>query len=576
MKRQLKVVAAAALFIFVAAACESDGTSQQVGDNAISATQHIDTSSGDAVPGSQVFGLIGDGTIQASHSATDTNATSGEVNAANRLTITTGPQALAVDGIFGLGTSVASSSQLGANEVAADQIVVAASGDATSGSQVVGGVDGDPTFQLTSTASATDASSGSVDSIVNAGDIAAGPVTVAVGGFLLGGPGTANAQQIGSNFADLAQAARAQTGDAVAGSQVSGAVGGTPVAQYSNSADSIGATSGDVELVSNDSEIRTGPLAVGLGGPLLGSDGTAASEQVGDNLASSTQVANAQTGDAVSGSQISGTVDGSPELQGTNYASNADATSGSVLESTNEANLFVGPAATGAGAILFGPAGYAAVSQIGDNVAEANQFSDASTGDAVSGSQINGTVGGSPTIQGANSADDVAATSGDATSYNFSDIQVGPSIIISGDNANASQIGDNNVALDQWLSAATGDAISGSQIVGTVDSNSTNQESNQATGSTAVSGSSDVSNSAGIGLGPSNTATQTSGQHQQIGSNTASARQRAASNSGDSVSGSQVKGNVSGDGNGQDSNGSGNSTATTGDSSGSNTMNFGK
>src|SRR5205823_5901090 len=80
---------------------------------------------------------------------------------------------------------------------------------------------------------------------------------------------------------------------------IDGAVGDNVTVQHSNSATDPLATSGDASLV-NRAFTASGPQV----------DGPGQASQFGDNTMDLTQDGNAQTGDAVSGSQVAGVVGG--------------------------------------------------------------------------------------------------------------------------------------------------------------------------------------------------------------------------------------------------------------------------
>jgi len=190
--------------------------------------------------------------------------------------------------------------------------------------------------------------------------------------------GTAMASQIGDNSVSVSQNAVAKSGDAVVGSQITGIVGGgDATVQNQNSSEDGVAVSGDADAF-NDLVLNVGPTAL--------SDGaTAMAAQEGDNDVVITQSTEAVSGDAVVNSQVTGIVGGGDSTtQGQNSATGGTAASGA----TTAANLAVG----GSGPVATTP-GTAMASQDGDNAVDAEQDVLSQSGDAVSGSQVTGSVG---------------------------------------------------------------------------------------------------------------------------------------------------------------------------------------
>ncbi len=112
--------------------------------------------------------------------------------------------------------------------------------------------------------------------------------------------GDANSQQIGNNSSDVEQDSEAKSGDAAAGSQVTGAKGGDgdTTVQNNNHAVNPTAVSGNANA-HNFASVDQGPEANAL-------FGSASASQIGDNDSGLEQKAQAESGDAVSGSQITG------------------------------------------------------------------------------------------------------------------------------------------------------------------------------------------------------------------------------------------------------------------------------
>jgi hypothetical protein len=313
-------------------------------------------------------------------------------------------------------------SQIGDSILAVDQLFVAATGDVVAGSQVTGvvaGHDSDITIQ--------NQNHSALSEPVRSGDVA-----FTAGNFLLGltqGPTAlgedAQATHNGDTVADLSQTLDASTGDALAGAQVTGTVAGdsstTTIQNQNNSeVDSAftGAVLGDFGNAAVNSitalEALSGiinPMSIAI------ADGEAQSSQIGDNLVSLDQSLAASTGDAVAGSQVTGSVTGADSevtVQNQNFGEAALATSGDVVFETaaNVAGLEAGPVA-----LSDSEDGTAQASQNGDNAMDVVQTLDISTGDAVAGSQVTGAVAGpgsDVTVQNQNVATlGTVATSGD-------------------------------------------------------------------------------------------------------------------------------------------------------------------
>ena len=160
---------------------------------------------------------------------------------------------------------------------------------------------------------------------------------------------------------------------------------------------------------------------------------------------------------------ISGSV-GELAILATNAAPGARAVSGNAI-ATNDAEMHAGPKATGL-------VGEATAAQVGDNRVAVDQTATATSGDAIAGSQVIGVnVGGdagSLAVLASNGADGSFAASGSALAVNRAEVDAGPSARTLLGGANAAQIGDNRIALDQTATATTGDALAGSQVIGIV------------------------------------------------------------------------------------------------------------
>lgn len=156
-----------------------------------------------------------------------------------------------------------------------------------------------------------------------------------------------------------------------------GALADTTV-QNTNNSENAYAQSGDAEAT-NNAEVHSGPQAES-------GFGDANAQQIGDNESSVKQESNAQSGDAMAGSQSTGVSGGhgNTTVQNTNNSTNPTAISGNAT-ATNSAFVSGGPVASS----LFGNA---SANQIGGNEVELDQVASALTGDAVAGSQVTGII----------------------------------------------------------------------------------------------------------------------------------------------------------------------------------------
>jgi hypothetical protein len=353
---------------------------------------------------------------------------------------------------------VVRSTQNGDNRVQFSQDAFATSGDAVSGSQKLAlTVEGDASrIRVLAQNASPDAEAVSGDA--DAGNVIEGQA----GGEASGAGADAQAGQIGDNDVVLDQAARARSGDALAGSQdiavrVTGSVGELTVLA-GNASEGAMATSGDATAL-ND--------AAGIGGPVASTDsGSAQAGQIGDNRVDIGQVASATTGDAIAGSQVidiqvGGSV-GDLGVLASNMSDDAIAMSGDAVAG-NVAEAIGGPSATTLD-------GTAMAAQLGDNDVLVDQVADAVSGLAVAGAQvvrieIGGGVGHGAVLP-SNTSNLAQALSGAAVATNDAGGEIGPHA--SGTAATVQQQGDNTLVLDQDNRSATGDAVAGGQVTGYV------------------------------------------------------------------------------------------------------------
>jgi hypothetical protein len=478
----------------------------------------------------------GETTIQGSNSSTDASSDTGDATGENNSSFGAGPTAT--------GSTGASSQQLGHNSAALKQSASAKSGDPVAGAQVTGAVADNVTVQNQNSAVNPSAFSGEADVENEAEDFFAGPVATT-------DTGTAQASQLGSNDLDVSQDAIAETGDAVAGSQVTGIVGdGEHTVSVQNSAvcdEETCAESGEAEVENEFEDATVGPFAA--------TDGTetAQTAQVGDNDAVISQTSEANSGDALFGSEVIGIVGGSATVQGSNSSTcdiGDECAESGHSETENEVEaVTIGPSATSA-------AGTAQTMQTGDNAADISQDTSVSSGDALSGSQVLGAVGDddgflTEQLQQASDGDEVEAE--EARGQNsVEDTVVGP-FADADAQANASQMGDNDAVIDQRLASDSGDALAGSQVVGAVGFGTvTGQNSNSALSPFAITADDDgravdqfnkIEDSA---VGPLATSATAGASVAQTGDNSAAASQDIAASTGDAVAGGQITGVVAG------------------------------
>lgn len=515
------------------------GQAQQTGDNSVVGSQNVEMTTGDAVSGSQVIGVVADGDVwvSAQNGSRLNVALGGFIVGANFSFVTAGPQ--------GAGGLNGSASQLGDNAVAFGQTVETSSGDAVSGGQVIGVVSGGDVFVMDqNNALLTLAISGPVFSL-NVGAGVAGPRGIGI----IGGA----SQQTGDNDAAFGQSIESTSGDAVSGGQVSGIVAdGDITAMGSNSALGVLAWTSPV-------------FGLNVGGAFGGTVATgllsANTQQTGDNNVAFAQDLSLGTGDAVGGSQITGAVSdgGDITVSNQNSAIGAFAVSGLNLLAglpPFAGAPFFGPGVFGAnvagaaaGPVAFGGLN-ANASQFGDNNTAYDQRVHLGTGDAVAGSQITGAVtadDGDVTIMGSNSSLVSVGVSFPALGFNAAGATAGPAAIgaIGG---SASQFGDNSMVVGQELVLESGDAVAGSQIAGVVAGDTgTVTVSNQNSSLIAVALSGPVlgANFAAAFGGPVATGFL-SAQAQQTGDNSLDYAQALTVSSGDAVAGGQVTGVVGG------------------------------
>ena len=136
--------------------------------------------------------------------------------------------------------------------------------------------------------------------------------------------------------------------------------------------------------------------------------------QEGDNSADADQSANSESGAAVTGQVVGGVADGDLTIDATNSTTDSSAESGDA-DSTNSFAAFVGLDASSSTAIAADVTNAGATNvQEGDNSIDANQSSNATTGDGVAGQVLGGVATGTVDLVSANTSEDSDATSGDS------------------------------------------------------------------------------------------------------------------------------------------------------------------
>jgi len=547
---------------------------------------------------------------EANNASGDAKAQSGDTGGNNHAGASSGPKASSHNG-GGAGAqshdddedgpTTARIVHEGDNEAEVNQNAKVRSGDAVAGGQVTGIVSKGPgKISVRNSNRSEDAEARSGDATVhNFANVTVGP-RVILAPVDTDGDGTADAAgeclaegviaevnacilHEGDNEAELSQDGVAETGDAVAGSQVTGIVseGGDAWVENDNISEDDEAESGEADVLNEAPSITAGPIVADDeflvdGEPVDGGAGAGAAEvplgtepvaiashndtrgpttaqiaHEGDNEVEVDQDGHAKSGDAVAGSQVTGLVvseAGSIHVVNRQSSEDADAESGEATSHNFVGEVFAGPIAelpeapapecvddpatpedecAVAPAIedadLFDDTGAleATIAHEGDNEVELNQDSNAMSGDAVAGSSVIGVVaqGGSVSIVADNVSEDAEAESGDADATNdaptvfagpivaddlgflFGEEPVDPALDTDADGIpdvqepgcefnpdpacapvqGASHLddddpltaviaheGDNDLELDQDAAANSGDAVAGAQVIGVV------------------------------------------------------------------------------------------------------------
>jgi hypothetical protein len=353
------------------------------GNDSQTIDQSANASTGDALAGAQVIGVVtsagGRASVDARNAAQDSFATSGDAHADNTV-------GLAAAGDAGVDVPVCcsapSSQDIFAGTINAaivhdgndsqriGQLASASTGDALSGAQVVGVVSsGSSSVVAANTANNTDATSGDAHASNSIDDAQASdlvifappaccPVpqdTVAGQDSIVAPTITAVVVQDGDNRQTLTQNASASTGDALSGAQVIGDVtsAGASSIDASNTASDTSATSGDAVSTNSIPSAFVGPSVENFQTPSAFLPFLATSQdlnnvtgvivQDGNNVNRQNQAASAVSGDALSGAQVIGVVSsGATSVVDANNGTNIDTTSGDATFD-NSVNVQTGP-----------------------------------------------------------------------------------------------------------------------------------------------------------------------------------------------------------------------------------------
>jgi hypothetical protein len=272
--------------------------------------------------------------------------------------------------------------------------------------------------------------------------------------------------------------------------------------------------------------------------------GVAGAAQTGNNRVDAAQDALANSGDATTGSQrVKVHVEGDARwvrVLATNVAFGATAQTGDAVS----ANATQGAAGAG----TTSSDGPAQAGQTGSNEVAVDQDARSRSGDAYAGSQeidvrVTGSVG-EVAILATNTAPGAVAQTGDAIASNAATVSAGAHAASGNGPAQAAQVGDNRVDVNQNAIAHSGDAVAGSQVIGVHVGGSVGTlnvlVANDATGAAARSGDALAGNVARAVAGPTALATNGDAATSQVGSNVVAVDQTAEAQSGRALAGAQV------------------------------------
>lgn len=415
------------------------GTAARDGDAEIELDQDVSSDTGDATSGAQVLGLDvdGDADVDADNRSTDDRSRSGDAEGTN-----SAPALLAGESASASGVADAVSTASATGE----------------GFSLVIGIGGGGGNILT-------------DGGATGGDVRS--IVAGAGGVV---------DHVGDDEIDSDQDVSSDSGDAVSGGQViGGTVRGTATVDARNTAEDARSRTGDAEGdnsigtaaagdratfdgvaladVSADASAEAGALLIALagGGEAVGGTALLVPTGVGGTILHDGdaevdlgQDVSADTGDAVSGSQMSALSVGDGDLRFTNRSEDGRSSSGdadasntigsaaagedvgaasdmtgiATADASAEASALliavaIGGEATGGSVLPAGVAGGGAITHTGDDDVEIDQDADASTGDATSGGQILGaSATGDLELAAHNTSEDDRSSTGNADADN--------------------------------------------------------------------------------------------------------------------------------------------------------------
>lgn len=553
----------------------------QIGDNNVTGAAVSDAHSGDALFGSQVSGLVGGSATVQVNNTSDCEfveslpcAMSG--NSSADVMLGSNEDEDVFVGAFALG-GTPNASQVGHNTLTLDTAVTGASGDALSGAQVTGAVGGrELTVQANNTADGAYATTGIVDQDNETSN------DVFIGTTASGTDPTST--QSGDNALEWAMEASGDSGDAVAGGQVTGATGFDVVTiqEYNDADILVGPSSGAAQTGAADIENKIDNDTY-IGASAVNSFGNASVTQNGDNSLDVVQVLGGSTGDAVSAAQITGVAGGSDiTIQGTNTGL------GSARVGRMDAENEIGDDFEGAPEIVVGAASRSerdnTVTQNGDNTASGDQSGTVSSGDGVAGSQITGVAADGDSTATVQVTNDSYGSVNGGIPLDLSDAEVDASneisIVVGAFTGNeqgsltdtVTQNGDDTAVFAQSFDATSGDAVGSSQVSGIVAGDATLQATNRppvlaqsAYSGEVFEGDNDNQLFAFIGAGNRAFTPAGSASVTQNGDASLDFTQTLTGSSGDAVDGSQISGVVADDSSVQVTNDARLSTAVAGD-----------
>lgn len=378
--------------------------------------------------------------VQNGNNSEDSSATSADVTAGNETILQAGPAA----------TDGGRAAMVGDTNTSIDQESGAHSGPASAGSQLSDGRRRrNQPEQNTNRSVGAEAESGPVESF-NSIDAHNGPFASGEG---------ASAVASGGSTLDISQNADGESGPARAGSQLidSGALTQNLNVCGDAVSDCGETLSGDVEVENafGASDADDFPVPSGAGPVAFSDDGESVfAGIVGETDAVITQKAVGLSGDAFVGSQEIGGRGG--VHQDENRAAEGESESGPVAVE-NFATAFVGPFGFGVG--------NTSAQQFGDASGDLDQDTEATSGRAVTGSQLEELTGeqsGALAVQNRSASEDDTAVTGAAEAASEVEAFAGPVALGLDEDASARLAGDAQFDIDTETDAISGDAFAGS------------------------------------------------------------------------------------------------------------------